>query len=133
MMLINSDNGTFNAEVVNFDILIGHRIIDVQGLQNHSDSVVIRTDWDKFLMAHDQNCCESVYLVDFFGDCRDLIDQTVLAAETRSGSTVICSSEWSWTFYVIQTETGSVNLRWCGESNGQYSMDVGFYRIAGGN
>ena len=29
-----------------------------------------------------------------------------------------------WTFYTIRTNKVTITLRWCGESNGYYSVDV---------
>ena len=92
---------------------------------------------DRYLMYHEQDCCESVYIEDICGDINDLLYSEILEAEDISGTMGIpCSQEEydpyesvTWTFYKIGTRKGSVTIRWCGTSNGYYSESVDFAKV----
>lgn len=122
--------------VHNVDIsrLNGETISIVEGLEEGSGEVLITTLSGKtFVMYHEQDCCESVYVNDIVGDIEDLVGKTVISAEERvnppeSEQSNDDPDEWdsstTWTFYDIQTQKGSVSIRWLGESNGYYSEAV---------
>lgn len=93
---------------------------------------------DYFKFHHYQDCCEDVRIEDICGDLEDLIGSPIILAEKRTmeGSDSD-SSEWpvgvekerwlesyTWTFYEIATNKGSVTIRWYGSSNGYYSESV---------
>ena len=77
---------------------------------------------------------ESVSLEDFNGDVNYLRGATVISAEER----VECPDNEgnyesvTYTFYDIQTDKGSLWLRWYGTSNGYYSESVNIV-VEGGN
>jgi hypothetical protein len=89
----------------------------------------------KYLMYHEQDCCENVYLEDIDGDIEDLIETTILLAEVVSNNDKINnkdvdqSDSFTWTFYKMATYDGYVTLRWFGSSNGYYSEEVNFAEI----
>lgn len=119
---------------LNIDILEGNIITDIEGMEEGSTevyfTVVNNGVTTKYLMYHEQDCCESVYLADVCGDVSDLLNALIVHAEERSESGE--SSDWgtaTYTFYDIQTTKGCVNLRWVGESNGYYSEDVSFVKV----
>ena len=93
-------------------------------------------DGSFFKMHHQQDCCESVYLEDVTGDLQDLIGQVVMVAEKRESDAPppgVDHTEWGsylWTFYELRTIAASVTLRWYGESNGYYSVDVLFMQTS---
>lgn len=83
----------------------------------------------KFLMHHEQDCCERVLLIDTAGDLIDLIDNPVLVAEEETNQEEHPTTSETWTFYKLATIKGSVTLRWHGESNGYYSESVSFSEL----
>jgi hypothetical protein len=87
----------------------------------------------RFRLWHSQDCCENVRLAEVVGDLNDLIGSPILTAEER-----VCPNgdpppeypeSWTWTFYELATNKGSVTLRWLGESNGYYSEGVDFAEV----
>ena len=117
-----------------FSDLVGKTITKIDGLKKDSDEVDFEcSDGTKYRMYHENDCCESVYLEDI----------TEGALEALEGATVLRADEaenppdsppqlshyddsHTWTFYRIQTNRGSVVLRWYGTSNGYYSESVSF-------
>lgn len=102
----------------------------VVGLEEQSEEVIFTSSCGrKFKMYHQQDCCESVYVSDVCGDTSDLVGAEAVSAEER-----VIEHETDWgtmtaTFYDIQTTSGSVTIRWNGESNGYYSESVDIKEI----
>lgn len=93
--------------------------------QNGDDELVMVTsDGLEVTFYHEQDCCETVTIEDVNGDWNDLLGVPLLVAEVRSESS---PGEWehtTYTFYTFRTIKGSVDVRWCGSSNGYYSEGV---------
>lgn len=71
---------------------------------------------------HRQDCCEDVWLADVTGDLQDLVGHPILVADERTNSDNPENAESStWTFLTLRGIGGTVDLRWCGVSNGYYS------------
>lgn len=88
-----------------------------------------RTDW---VLRHDQDCCESVYIEDICGDLEDIQDSPILdfRRETNEDNPIDPEDEsYTWTFFIISTIKGTVTIRFYGSSNGYYSEDANLYRI----
>lgn len=115
-----------------FSEVVGKTFESVEGLTEGSDVVYFTfTDGSRYKMFHDQDCCESVSIVDVCGDLEDLIGGLVVEAREDVNTTDTFGREYlddsfTWTFYNIQTTKGSVQIRWLGESNGYYSESVDF-------
>lgn len=130
--------------------LKGFEIAEIRGMEPNSGEVTfVMRDGREFIMNHDQDCCESVNLIDVVGDKDDLIGEIITEAEavSRSGEAhydyenakytgdknwpegvpeVMGDSSWTWTFYKLGTRKGSITLRWFGSSNGYYGEEVSF-------
>ena len=122
-------------EYCNVSELLGKILVDIYS--NGYEIKFITESNDKYLMFHEQDCCESVWVEDICGDLTDLLNSEILEAEDVSDTMGIpCSEEEyneyesvTWTFYKIGTRKGSVTIRWCGTSNGYYSERVDFAKV----
>ena len=121
-------------DIVPFAELVGKTIRRIDGAEKDSQQVVLYCDGERFVLEHEQDCCESVLVEDVVGDPRDLIDQVVLKAEeSTSQDDPLPDSESShtWTFYHLVTRRSTLTIRWYGTSNGYYSESVDVRRIIG--
>lgn len=115
----------------NFSDLLGKTIlkIEVRKDEYDQDEIHFITKDGKYIMTHDQDCCESVDIEEIIGDLNDLIGNPILMAEETSNEG---ETDWgtnTWTFYKLATMKGYVTIRWYGESNGYYSESVDMYFI----
>lgn len=115
--------------------LLGKTIIKIANMEKDCGEITfICSDGSQFLMEHDQDCCESVFIEDVCGDVKDLLNSPILMAEDISND---CHMEelskydesYTWTWYKFATIKGYVTLRWYGTSNGYYSESVDFKRL----
>ncbi|MDA2738442.1 hypothetical protein PDQ75_25135 [Bacillus cereus group sp. Bc015] len=117
-------------ENVEFESLVGKVFQKVEQFGNE-ELEFTTVDGEKFLMYHEQDCCEWVRIEDIEGDLNDLIGQPILMAEevTQCGDDEDSWNSQTWTFYKLATIKGTVTLRWLGESNGYYSESVDFVKV----
>lgn len=115
---------------IEIEYLLGQTISEIK-INEDKDEVRIETNKGSYLMFHERDCCEKVYLEEVIGDIEDLIGSPLLLAEMvtnkkdRFNKTEDeLDDSWTWTFYKLATTKGSVTLRWLGESNGYYSEEV---------
>jgi hypothetical protein len=121
--------------------LIGKTLIAVTGTETGSNMIkFVCSDGTEWGMSHSQDYCESVGVEDVIGDIADLQDAIVLDAREEISDvnpTDVPTPEYQdcflWTFYIIQTNKGAVTIRWYGDSNGYYSVDVDFGQIKKAN
>lgn len=123
--------------------------------QENDSLIFYMASGTRYRMAHMQDCCEDVFLDDVCGDLNDLIGSRIISAEEVTSSNQPMAMEfgepislavdsdnehddyddmsYTWTFYKISSEKGSVTLRWYGQSNGYYSESVEFFDITNGD
>ena len=129
--------------LIPFEFLLGKTLVEVIV---EEDKIIFETSEHRYVLCHDQDCCEKVYVESIIGDVNDLIGSPITLAEEASNnwnasedSRVLHAlmpteslspydESWTWTFYKLATVKGYVDIRWYGSSNGYYSETVSFYR-----
>lgn len=120
---------------MDFSILVGKTITDIQKSSDKEEEALTFTldSGEKYMMMHQQDCCESVYIEDICGDLKDLLSSPVLRASedcnSEDKSLDSYDEDFLWTFYNIATAKGHVTIRWYGTSNGYYSVGVDFFQV----
>jgi hypothetical protein len=113
-----------------FEDLVGKTIVEISGAEEESEVIAfLCDDGSKYMMYHEQDCCESVVLNDICGDVNRLLNYPLTLAEVDSHHSEVDYDSQTWTFYHLATVKGYVCLRWFGESNGYYSEEVDFVRL----
>lgn len=106
--------------------LLGKTIVEIDGAKEDSKAIVfLCDDGTKFMMYHEQDCCEYVAVNDICGDVSRLLKTPITKAEeVAHDSEDDEDGSHTWTFYHLATVKGYVTIRWYGESNGYYSEGV---------
>ena len=123
-----------NEHEAKFEDLLGKTIIEIDGAEEGNDVIVfLCDDGTKYMMYHEQDCCESVTVNDICGDVTRLLNTPITKAECTTNSNDPAVDEWddsyTWTFYHLATVKGYVTIRWYGTSNGYYSESVDFVKL----
>ena len=124
-------------EYKTLDFMLGKVFSEVE---NKGESIIFSLLEDpkilKYVMYHNQDCCEDVHVEDIAGDLNDLVGSPITRAEVRTNrdETPIDKDAYgdesnTWTFFEFSTIKGSVTIRWWGSSNGYYGEDVDIYEI----
>ena len=87
---------------------------------------LVFADGRQAIFYHRWECSEKIWLDDVVGDWGDIIGEKVVAAYMTTSEMEDVEELGTWTFYTIATFKGAVTLRFCGESNGNYSETVDF-------
>jgi len=111
--------------------------LTLESIDKVDDNVLIFTTTcnQRYMMHHDQGCCESVWIEDICGVLEDLVGSPVTLAEESSSRLTEeelgedSEGSGTWTFYKFATIKGYVDIRWCGTSNGYYSESVDFVKV----
>lgn len=126
---------------LDINVLVGKILVGVEVSEDKDgddDRITFTTnEGEVYIMYHDQDCCEGVYIDDVCGDLDDLIGSPIIRAtedtnvdENPEGVKVPEYQEsFTWTFYNLVTAKGHVTIRWYGESNGYYSESANLHRI----
>ncbi len=119
--------------------LIGKTLTEVTGMKGGAEIVFTASDGTKYIMHHNQDCCEAVWIEDIVGDLEDLVGAPITKASvdvsdeeirtTNRASLMRSDESQTWTFYNLATIKGYVTIRWYGTSNGYYSESVDFEQI----
>jgi hypothetical protein len=119
--------------IAEFKELLGKTIVKIEGAEKDNNEIIfICLDKSKYVMYHEQDCCENVFIEDVCGDVKNLIGFPILLAEetTNSDESPLDNDKWddsyTWTYYRFATVKGFVTIRWYGTSNGYYSERVDF-------
>ena len=115
------------TQFVDFEILKGKILTNIEINEEEDEITFTDSEGVKYLMYHEQDCCEDVNIEDICGDINNLLNTPiVLAEEVTNTGEVEDNSDYSytWTFYKLATVKGYVTIRWYGVSNGYYSEEV---------
>jgi hypothetical protein len=113
--------------MANISDMVGLVFTKVEGAEYGSPSVTFHAeDGRRFEFYHAQDCCERVAVEDVTGDVSDLVGSPILVATDHTSDDYGPARDDStlWTFYDFRTNKGTVTIRWCGSSNGYYSVSV---------
>ena len=120
-----------------FEALKGKTLVEVKVKEDY-EILFTTTEGEKYLMGHEQQCCEDVHIESIVGDLEDLVGSEILMAEGVEGESRFKEEDEdeiryysTWTFYKLATLKGYVDIRWIGESNGCYSESVDFVLLEG--
>jgi hypothetical protein len=115
---------------VQIEELVG---LTMKSVKREGQEILLTTDSGRrFVMKHEQDCCESVEIESITGDLADLVGSPILLAEesTNHESPKDAAAEsFTWTFYKLATVKGWVDIRWYGESSGYYSESISIEEI----
>lgn len=120
-----------NKDYCNLSELLGKTLLSVKYYNEEQEVHFIDNEGTTYVLYHDQDCCEYVYLQDIEGDFRDLVGSPILLSEEVSEDRPPLDEHegsYTWTFYKFATVKGYVDLRWYGSSNGYYSESVSFVK-----
>ncbi len=119
-----------------FTDLLSETLTSVSRGGEWGDDEIIFTlkNGNTYKLYHDQYCCEDVYIADINGDLSDLENSPITLADESFSSENPPIEMWldevfQWTFYRLATIKGYVDIRWCGTSNGYYSVSVDWKKI----
>jgi hypothetical protein len=93
-------------KVVSYDKLVGKVFTNVE-VNDDNTEMVFTNDESGYKFYHEQDCCESVYIVDINGVLSDLIGKPILQAESVSLESETNIGTQTWTFYKFSTIQGS--------------------------
>lgn len=120
-----------------FEDLRGKTLTEITGAVGDEAMAFTTVDGEKYLLRHEQDCCEECNIADIVGDLQDLIGAPLLMAEEVTSQQenppgVVIPEEqdsFTWTFYKLATIKGYVTISWYGESNGSYYESVSFRSV----
>ena len=110
--------------------MLGKTFVKVTGSVDGDEMLFETAQGERFMFAHQQDCCETVRINDITGDLEDLVGAPLLISEEVKGATEPDAEHYesySYTFYKFATRKGYVDVRWLGESNGYYSEGVDLF------
>lgn len=115
--------------MTDFSELVGKSIVSCDAKVGAIEIRFVCSDGTEYKMDHAYSCCESVLVEDIAGDIEDILGSPILMAEESSDEHSGYDELAMWTFYKLATVKGYVTIRWNGESNGYYSVDVDFTKV----
>ena len=116
-----------------FEDLKGQTITNISVSYHYATMIFTLDNGERYQLYHRQDCCEGVDIEDIAGDLDDLLNMPILLAEEVSNSDDPAKSttddSYTWIFYKLSTNRGSVTIRWYGSSNGYYSESVDWCKL----
>ncbi len=95
-------------------------------VKSDGDTVTFENNEVRYVLYHQEDCCESVIVEDIIGDLEDLENWPLLISreDSNADGPELNEESYTWTFYNFATFKGYVTIRFLGVSNGYYSESV---------
>ena len=119
---------------VEFSDLVGE-VLDAVDIDREENQILLTTrSGRKFLVYHEQDCCESVRMVGQNGSFDELIGKPIVEARDFAVDTSeeATDSSQTTTTLVFRVDDQTVISRWIGDSNGYYSESVDIAELING-
>jgi hypothetical protein len=124
---------------ISFTTLTG-LVLEKLVVSKNRDEIEIQASGRKFIMNHDQDCCENVMVESVQGNVSHALGEKIIDATMTSNKNdepqspnlpqaIYTNESWTWTYYTIRTQSETIVIRWYGASNGYYSESVDFSEI----
>lgn len=138
--MLNLGHSLYYYSDTDFYELVGKTVTNIEVDSYYDNDAIVFTcsDGSKYLMTHEQDCCELVFIESVTGNFDNLLNTPIIMAEDVSNlmdhepALDMHDESYTWTFYKLATINGYVTIRWYGTSNGYYSERVDFVRIDDG-
>lgn len=130
------DDTQYKEKKCKFEELKGKTLIKIENI-NDEEIIFICNDGTQYKQYHSQLCCEDVTIESINGDLNALLNTPILVADEiiHDNENPDCinvpeyQDSFTWTFYKLATVNGWVDIRWYGESNGDYSESVDLFEL----
>ena len=120
---------------VEFSDLVGE-VLDAVDIDREENQILLTTrSGRKFLVYHEQDCCETVAISDQDGNFDNLIGKPLIEARDFAVDTGETESDYdsqTTTTLVFRVDDQTVISRWIGDSNGYYSESVDIAELISG-
>lgn len=113
--------------------LVGE-VLKYVDVDERGNEIILTTESGRrFIIYHDQECCETVKIEDTQGNWHELVGKVITEATHRAVEREDPPPEypdsWTRTTLTFRVDGATVITRWIGESNGYYSEDVDIAEI----
>ena len=120
---------------VEFSDLVGE-VLDSVDIDKGENQILLTTrSGRRFMVYHEQDCCEKVQIVDQDGNFDNLIGKPIIEARDFAVDTGESESDYdsqTTTTLVFRVDDQTVISRWIGDSNGYYSESVDIAELING-
>jgi serine/threonine protein phosphatase PrpC len=120
---------------VEFSDLVGE-VLDAVDIDREENQILLTTrSGRKFLVYHEQDCCEKVAISGQDGNFDKLIGKPIVEARDFAVDTGESESDYdsqTTTTLVFRVDDQTVISRWVGDSNGYYSESVDIAELISG-
>ena len=95
-------------EFVDFEILKGKILTNIEINEEEDEITFTDSEGVKYLMYHEQDCCEEVNIEDICGDINNLLNTPIVLAEEVINTGEVedegyTDYSYTWTFYKLAT------------------------------
>lgn len=120
-----------------FEELHGKTLTKIEGFKVGSERIVFHCKGGEvFALTYYNDCCAGCSVEEIFGDLEDLINSKIVLAEVVESNEMpkgvkieYTPESFTWAFYKLRTNKGTVTIRWYGSSNGYYSETASFEKV----